>query len=231
MKYKVGIVCAIDRETRPVLSHLQDQVVSKKAMLEVYEGKIEGIDAAVLSCGVCKVNAAIATQILIDTYDCNVILNGGTAGGIDAQLHVFDTVVTVESAYWDVAENILIEYHPNMESIFFQAEEKLLSLVRKAAAGSKEKIVFGRTMTGEMFIDQEKRHEIKARFQPLTVDMETAAIAHVCYVNEVPFVAVRTISDTEEESGEGNFEQNCNRASERSAEFIREILKESNRLQ
>ena len=51
MKYKVGIICAIDRETRPVLSHLQDQVVSEKAMLEVYEGKIEGVDAAVLSCG------------------------------------------------------------------------------------------------------------------------------------------------------------------------------------
>lgn len=231
MKHKIGIICATDDEISPVLSHLTKTEMTEKAMLKYYEGQMEGVDVAAVFCGVCKVNAAIAAQILIDSFGCNVMINGGTCGGMDQGLHVFDTVVATETAYWDVAEDILTEYHPFMKSIYFQSDQKLVSLARKAADQSSQKVVFGRMMTGEIFIDQEKRAEINQIHKPLTVDMETGAIAHVCYVNQIPFIAVRTITDTEEQSGVDTFDQNCSKASALSAEFIREMLKELKQLQ
>ncbi len=226
MKHKIGIICAGEAEINPVLSYLTNERIIEKAMLKFYEGQIEGIDVVALACGVCKVNAAIAAQILIDTFGCNVMINGGTCGGMDQGLHVFDTVVATESAYWDVSGDILTEYHPFMKSIYFPSDQKLVGLARKAADQSSQKVVFGRMMTGEIFIDQEKRAEINQIHKPLAVDMETGAIAHACYVNQIPFIAVRTITDTEEQSGVDTFDQNCGRASALSAAFIRELLSE-----
>lgn len=226
MRYKIGIICAGEGEIAPVLSYIEEQSISEKAKLKFYQGQAEGIEVVALSCGVCKVNAAIATQILIDTYGCNIVINGGTAGGMDKGIDIFDTVVSTESAYWDVSADILTEYHPKMDSIYFKADEMLLSLAKRAAVQSHQNVIFGRTMTGECFIDQEKRKEINENFSPLTVDMETAAIAHVCHVNQVPFIAIRTITDTEKESGVGTFDQNCDKASQQSADFVRNFLKE-----
>ena len=83
---------------------------------------------------------------------------------------------------------------------------------------------FGTVATGEMFITDEKREEIGRRFAPLSVDMETAAVAHVCYVNKIPFLSVGTITDTSEYKGEENFDKNCEVASERAAEIVFGIL-------
>lgn len=67
---------------------------------------------------------------------------------------------------------------------------------------------------GEPFITHHRRAKICAELAPLTVDMETAAIAHVCYVNIIPFLAIRCITDTAKHSGVEHFEQNCKRASD-----------------
>lgn len=226
MRYKIGIICAGEGEIAPVLSYIEEQAISEKAKLKFYQGRAEGVEVVSLFCGVCKVNAAIATQILIDTYGCNIIINGGTAGGMDKGIDVFDTVVSTETAYWDVSAEILTEYHPKMDSIYFKTDGMLLSLAKRAAVQSRQNVIFGRTMTGERFIDQETRQEINENFSPLTVDMETAAIAHVCHVNQVPFIAIRTITDTEKESGVETFERNCDKASQQSADFVRNFLKE-----
>lgn len=82
---------------------------------------------------------------------------------------------------------------------------------------------------GEAFITDEGRAEINARFAPLTVDMETAAMAHVCYVNRVPFAAIRSVTDTADHSGMGTFEENCARASAVSATLVLDVLRELTR--
>lgn len=97
-------------------------------MLKFHEGQIKGIDIVALFSGVCKVNAAVTTQILIDTYGVNVIINAGTAGGMNNNLEIFDSVISTEVAYHDVAPNILTEFHPWLESVYFKADPKLLKL-------------------------------------------------------------------------------------------------------
>ena len=160
-------------------------------MLKFYEGTISNVEVVVLFSGVCKVNAAIATQILIDTYQVDCIINAGTAGGMDPKLQIFATVISTEVAYHDVDEGILTEFHPWLESVFFKADAKLLELSEKAVSkmNPEYQVFWGRMVTGEAFIADEGRAKINEQFAPLTVDMETASIAHVCYVNKIPFLA------------------------------------------
>ncbi len=212
---RVGILCAGDREVAPFLPLIRESKVTEKAMLKFYAGTINKVPVVALFSGVCKVNAAIAAQILIDTYHVDAIINAGTAGGMHPDLEILDTVISTEAAYHDVDSGILTEFHPWLESVFFEADSGLIELSRKAAEklGEDYKIFWGRMVTGETFITDDGRREINERFSPLTVDMETASIAHVCYVNKIPFVAIRSITDTAAHSGSEHFEENCESAS------------------
>ena len=211
---RVGIICAGDREVAPFLPIICECKTTEKAMLKFYEGTINKVEVVVLFSGVCKVNAAIATQILIDTYHVNTIINAGVAGGMNEDLEIFDTVISTEVAYHDVAPNILTEFHPWLETVFFKADQGLLSVAKKAVGKLEQnyKVFWGRMVTGETFIADEGRQKINEQFDPLTVDMETASIAHVCYVNNIPFISVRSITDTASHSGTGHFEENCEMA-------------------
>lgn len=224
---RVGIICASNRELEPFLLHIEDCKVSEKAMLKIYEGTIGGIDIIALFCGVCKVNAALATQILIDSYNVSRVINAGVCGGMVNELDIFDTVISTEVAYHDVHEDVLTVYHPWMETINFSADKKMLELSKKAIANVSNdyKIVFGKMVTGEAFISDNGRDEINEKFAPLSVDMETASIAHVCYVNKIPFIAIRTITDTPTHSGVENFDINCEKASEIAADITLQLLK------
>ena len=225
---KVGILCAGDREVVPFVPMLEKLRVSEKAMLKIYEGTIEGVEAAVLFSGVCRVNAAIAAQILIDGCGCGAIINAGTAGGMDPSVGLLDIVVGTEAVYHDVEVDVLAEFLPMEELRVFRADEGLLALARKTAEDFERPVHFGRMATGEKFITDDGRDEINARFMPLAVDMETAAIAHACRRNQIPFIAVRSITDTADDSGDGAFWKYLDTASANAAEFVRRMLKVMN---
>lgn len=225
---KVGIVCAGDKELAPFLPVIDHCKVIDKAMLKFYEGQIHGTDIVALFSGVCKVNAAIASQILIDVFGVNMIINSGTAGGMNHKLELFDTVISTEVCYHDVASNILTEFHPWMKSVFFEASSELIEL-SKVSAGKIEpagKIFWGRMATGESFITDEGRQKINDEFAPLTVDMETASIAHVCYVNSIPFISIRCVTDTAAQNGIDSFEKNCAKASTIAKNITEALLNE-----
>ena len=165
---KIGIICAGDEELAPFLPLISGCKITKKAMLKFYEGQIEGLEVVALFSGVCKVNAAIASQLLIDVFGVNIIINAGTAGGMEKDLKIFDTVISTEVCYHDVAPDILTEFHPWMRSVFFAADETLIRL-SKSAVGRLTlpgKAVWGRMATGESFITEEGRQKIYDEFAP-----------------------------------------------------------------
>lgn len=225
---RIGIICAGDREVAPFLPLIEDDHITEKAMLTFHEGAIRGVPAVCLYSGVCKVNAAIAAQILIDTFQVDAVINAGTAGGMDERLQIFDTVICTEAAYHDVAPDLLTEFHPWLESVYFHADEKLLKLARQAAdrLALPWRVHTGRMVTGEAFITDDGRQQINRQFAPLSVDMETAAVAHVCHVNRIPFVAIRTITDTADHSGSGYFEENCAKAAAIARDLTVALLEE-----
>ena len=212
-----AILCAAEEELAPFLPHLAEEQRLSRAMLTLHIGRIGGLQMVLAATGMCKVNAA------------DFVLNAGTAGGMSPALGLFETAVTTECAYHDVGEDILTNYHPRLPSVWFASDPDLLAACRRAAERAPGRVHFGRTVTGEAFITDEGRAEINARFAPLTVDMETAAMAHVCYVNRVPFAAIRSVTDTADHSGIGTFEENCARASAVSATLVLDVLRELTR--
>lgn len=230
---KIGIICAIEKELKPYLDVLTNEVTREHALITFHEGMIANTKVVVLFSGVCKVNAAIATQILIDKFGIDYIIVSGTAGGLDRRLGIGDTVISTEVTYHDVDEGTLTKYHPWMPDIYFYADKGLLSLCKSVISDAKlpQTVYFGRVVTGEAFIDQDGRDLINQKFKPLCVDMETAAIAHVCYVNKVPFIAVRSISDNEDNSGEDNFARYCDLASKNSFKVVDLLLNQIARME
>ena len=228
IRLKIGILCASDTELAPFLTHIKNDTVTEKAMLTFHSGFINETAVVALYCGVCKVNAAAAAQILIDSYGVGAMINAGTAGGMDTRVTILDTVIATEVAYHDVNPEILTDYHPWMPDEFFRADKTMLCAAKSAVIKCQNihTIHFGRMVTGETFITDSGRDEINARLQPLSVDMETGSIAHVCYINNIPFIAVRAITDTVIHSGEVNLKANCKSASEISKDITLALLDE-----
>lgn len=226
---KIGIICASDDELAPFLPAIENCKIVEKAMLKFYTGTICGTEAVALFSGVCKVNAAIASQILIDIFGVNAIINSGVTGGMDPNLQIFDTVISTEVCYHDVADDILTEFHPWMKSVFFKADSELVELSKVSVDKMKTagKIYWGRMATGESFIEDQGRQDINDRLSPLSVDMETASVAHVCYVNNIPFISIRCITDTAAHSGNEHFEENIIRASIIAAEITGSLIREA----
>ena len=134
---------------------------------------------------------------------------------MNPELEIFDSVISTEAAYHDVAPDILTEFHPWLDSVYFKADPELLDLTHQAVdrMETKGKVCWGRMVTGESFITDEGREKINEQFAPLTVDMETASIAHVCHVNNIPFISIRSVTDTAAHRGAAYFEENCSKAS------------------
>ncbi len=223
---KIGIVCASDTELAPFLTHISFTQTLEKAMLKFYIGPFNEFEFVAAYSGVCKVNAAVAAQILIDFFQVDAIVNAGTAGGMDESVRLFDTVVSDRMVYHDVADDILTEFHPWLKSNYFLADRTLFAAAQSYGQKTEYPVLFGTMVTGEQFIEDEKREQINQKYAPLSVDMETVSIAHTCYVNSIPFLSVRTITDTAEHKGIENFEKNCETASERAAEIVLGILEE-----
>lgn len=222
-KRRIGVIAATENEISPFFEKLTERNVEKKAMLHFHIGTYKDIEIVAVYCGVCKVNAAIAMQILISDYHITQAIMIGVAGAIDESLEIADTVVANEVGYHDVAAHILTEYHPWMETVYFFADEAMRKDIM-AANSVYTTIVVGKVVTGEAFIDQDGREEIIKNHKPLAVDMETASVAHVCYANNIPFAAIRSVSDTPHESGNVAFEKNLKQAAEKTISVLENYL-------
>ena len=181
--------------------------------------------------GVGKVNAALCTQLLIQTFKVDSVINTGIAGATGKGLKIYDFVVSTEAVYHDF-DTTLFGYKlgqvPGMPETY-KADEKLADLALKAFENSdissQHKIMKGRIASGDQFISSaEKKDFIVKNFQPACVEMEGCAIAHACYANKVPFVIIRCMSDCADEEAKEAYEEV--KASKASSSFLLEVIKE-----
>lgn len=230
----IGIICACNTELEPFLPRINGRKTVEKSKHQFYTGTIDGTSVVAVQCGICKVNAALATQIMIEQFQVVAVINSGTAGGMDPRAKILDTVISERVAHHDVGEDILTEAFPYLETEYFPADPDLLEAARSVAkvrevsedSTNGRCILFGTMVSGESFIDEQGREAINRRFAPLCVDMETAGIAHACYINRVPFLAVRTITDTEEDNGLDIYSKNSHLAGTLAAEITMELIRQ-----
>lgn len=220
---KLGIIGPSEDEINPFVEMMNTVETHRQTKLDFHVGVYNHMDVVALYSGVCKVNAAISTQVLIDKFDVTHVIVVGVAGGINKQLKIGDTVIGTEIGYHDVADEILTEYHPWMDSRYFKTNEEMIKICKAVVKEEQmeSSVYFGKIVTGESFITQEGRQDIIKTHDPLCVDMETGSIAHVCYVNDLPFMAIRAITDTDEECGVEVFEENCVDVSKKAVNMLK----------
>lgn len=224
-----GILCATWGETIPFLRYMDVRAEVCCGPRSFFEGVFAGCEVVVACAGVGKVNAAMATQQLVDSYAVAGIFNAGAAGAADSSLELFDIVVSSACMHHDVPDFVLCDSYPYYASQEFASDATLLAAAHAASKTWRKPFVFGCTATGECFVDDSNREAIVASCSPLAVDMETAAMAQTCEANKIPFIAVRCITDTPALSGFDSYAKNADEASEyacRAVEFVLHALVE-----
>ena len=191
---KIGIIVAMHKELELLLPLLQNSEESRMGGCEFHRGKVGRHDVIAMQCGIGKVNAAIGTLTLVNSFLPDFVINSGVAGGADQSISVMDVVAGARVAYHDVwcgpeSELGQVQGLP----LYFEGAKRLLDLVP-----DREGIHKGLICSGDQFIDTlDAVNRIKGSFpEALAVDMESGAIAQVCHLNKVPFLALRVISDS-----------------------------------
>ncbi|WP_338026023.1 5'-methylthioadenosine/S-adenosylhomocysteine nucleosidase [Abyssisolibacter fermentans] len=146
---KIGIIGPTENEIMPFVKCISNDKIVSTALLKFHNGIYNNINVVALYCGVCKVNAAIAAQILIDRFNVTHIIVTGVAGGMGKSLKIGDTVIATKIAYHDVSDGILTEYHPWMESIYFKSDELLIEHCKRALKQERfeQTVHFGKVVT------------------------------------------------------------------------------------
>ena len=222
---KIGLLCAMKSEFDQLTPYLRITKETEIARTTVLEGDIDGLAVVIAATGICKVNAAITAQLLIDKFGVTHILMVGVAGGMDPRLGVHALAFSERLAQHDVNWQWL-RHRPAPAEGYFPGDPMLLSVCKRLAEEGKflYPAFFGTMVSGEQFIAEEGRQEIIDAWHPLCVDMESAAAAHACMANDIPFLAIRAISDTAETGAQG-FEANEISAADAAASAAAAVLK------
>ena len=205
---KIGIIGAMAEEVSELKASLQDAKVTKIARMEFCEGSFGNTDVVVVQSGIGKVNAAACAQILINHFGVTHVMNTGVAGSLNAKIDIGDIVVSTDAMYHDVDATIFGYAKgevPQVGTASFVADEMLRKAAVEAVKEAAPDIhVFeGRVVSGDQFISsREVKNHIRDTFQGDRTEMEGAAIAQVAYINDVPFVIIRAISDKADDSGQ-----------------------------
>lgn len=229
---KIGIIGAMELEVKQLKAQMTQSQIITKAGMEFYEGTLNGASVVVVRCGIGKVNAALCVQILADVFQVTHVINTGVAGSLNATLDIGDILISKDALHHDMDVTIF-GYQPGevpqMGFREFQADECLAELAEKACRKVNPDVhaVLGRVVSGDQFISSKevKEHLISA-FQGDCAEMEGAAIAHGAYLNGLPFVIIRAISDKADDSAEMDYPTFEAAAAKHSAALVIEMVKE-----
>ena len=228
---KIGIIGAMDIEIAALKDRMTVTRTVEKASMLFTEGTIEGIDAVIVKSGVGKVNAGICVQILADTFGVTHVINTGAAGSLDAKLDIGDVLISSDAVYWDVDATIF-GYAPGevpqLGQVSFEADKALADAAEAACRKvvPDQNVWRGRVVSGDQFIvSREKKDEITKTFGGLCTEMEGASIAHAAWLNGLPFLIVRAISDKADESAEMDYPTFEKKAAGSSVEMLCEMLR------
>ena len=204
-KKRIAIIGAMDCEINTLKSVLTDYSEHKSGKIVIYTGKINSYEIILSKSGVGKVNAAMTTQYIIDKFNPECIINTGVAGGVGENLAVGDIVIGTSLVQYDFNVTALGYARGYMctgvnkdKPTVYYSDENLINAYETAVkeSGFKSGIHRGVIATGDTFIsDNEMKKEIKNLFNALAVEMEGCAIAQCAYMNNIPFVIVRALSD------------------------------------
>lgn len=222
----IGIIGAMDVEIELLINRIKINEKENIAGFDYFIGSIGDKTVIITCCGCGKVNAASCTQILIDKYQVDGVINTGIAGGLHESVKVCDVVISSNVTHHDVRKEQMISCFPYKEH--FEADERLIEAAIKACklvCNNEWNYYIGRIISGESFIEDSKIKENLIRdYSAHCVEMEGSAIGHVSYINNVPFVVIRTISDNADDNATISYREFEKIAANRSAEIVLNMI-------
>ncbi len=202
----IGIIGAMEEEVSALKEQMTEVSVTKKAGMEFCRGMLNGKPVVVVRSGIGKVNAGICTQILVDDYHVDCVINTGIAGSLKSVIDIGDIVVSTDTVQHDmnaVGFGYPLGQIPRMDTLAFPADQKLIELACQVCreVNPEIQVYAGRVVSGDQFVsDKESKERIKTNFDGFCTEMEGAAIAQAAYLNGIPYVVLRAISDKADDS-------------------------------
>ncbi|MDF2486036.1 MAG: hypothetical protein K0R46_2204 [Herbinix sp.] len=210
---RIGIIGAMDEEVHILKGQMTDVEVKLIASMEFNEGRLQNHEVVVVRCGIGKVNAAICTQILMDLFHVDAVINTGVAGSLRNEIEIADIVLSTDTQQHDVDASGFgypVGVIPRMEASIFQADQRLITLAKSVCDEVIPEVAVhtGRIVSGDQFIsDNGKKTWLVDNFNGFCTEMEGAAIAQTAYLNQVPFLIIRAISDKADHSAEMSYKE------------------------
>lgn len=228
---KIGIIGAMELEVEQLKREMTVSAVVKKAGMDFFEGSLNEAPVVVVRCGIGKVNAALCVQILADEFRVSHVINTGVAGSLNAKLDIGDILISKDALHHDMDVTIF-GYQPGevpqMGFREFKADARMMELAKEACEKVNPDIhvMYGRVVSGDQFISsKEVKERLITQFQGDCAEMEGASIAHGAYLNSLPFVIIRAISDKADDSAEMDYPTFEAAAAEHSAALVKEMMK------
>ena len=223
---KIGIVVAMEVEKIAIEKKMISNKNETLYNLAFIIGIIGNVECILVQSGVGKVNAARSTQILIDQYKPEAIINAGVGGSINSKLNIGDVVISEKVFQHDfdiTAFNHKKGYVPEVGD-YIECDKKLIDIfynIIKETEKDQFQTQIGAIASGDIFCTKIKHKEkIYSKFNADIVDMECSAIAQVAYLDNIPFVGIRCVSDVPNGNNVSTYNDNIELAAETSSKII-----------
>ncbi len=229
---KTGIIGAMELEVATLKNLMTVNTVTAKAGMDFYDGTLEGRSIVVVRCGIGKVNAAMCVQILADLFGVTHIINTGVAGSLNPRLDIGDILISERALQHDMDSSPIgfaPGQVPDIDVLAFPADRAMIDTAVAACrrVNPDISVLTGLVVTGDQFIsDRKTKDRLIAVFHGDCAEMEGAAVAQASYLNRLPFIIIRAISDKADDSAGGmdfpTFErQAAEHCAKLTVEFIR----------
>lgn len=225
----IAVIAAEEQELAGLEEFLQGaRREAGPAGCEFLKGYAEQTQVVAMRCGIGKVNAAVGTQVLIDTCHPQALVNIGAAGALAPGLKIYDIVVSRDTVQHDMdvsglgyAPGII----PDQQESYFPADPELVRLAQQAGEAEGLRIHTGRIASGDLFVaGEEQRQRIYREFGAICAEMEGAAVAHTCWRNQVPYVVIRAMSDTAGEDANISYGEFSARAAVQAVSILKRMI-------
>ncbi len=228
----IGIIGAMEEEITNILNDMNVIAVKNVLGLDFHLGSLNNSSHSIVlvRSGIGKVNAALCAQVLIDLFAVDAVINVGVAGAIDRNIRIGDIVISTDAVQHDFDTSALGDEPgviSRMDTSIFPADAYLIEVAKKVVSDIGFPVYEGRVASGDQFVsDPDVKERIAKLFNPACCEMEGAAIAHACYLNKVPFVIIRAISDNAEEGNDVNYERFFREAAVTAGRIIKNMIAE-----
>lgn len=225
---KIGIIGAMAQEVAILAGYMNEAKITEIAGCKIYEGKIGNTEVALLQSGIGKTAAAVGTTLLLQLTKPAMVINTGSAGGLNPSLNVGDIIISSEVRHHDVDvtafgyEKGQLPANPPA----FLPNSQLVEIAQKETQQAGFNAVSGLICSGDLFVNgADAIAKIRQDFPTVAaVEMEAASIAQVCHAFDIPFVVVRAISDVADKESHLSFDEFLPLAAEKSSEIVLAML-------